>query len=52
VRNHFSQLCNVHSVNDARQTEIQTAWSLAPETSAFEVKKAIEKAKKTQITRY
>jgi len=34
--NHFSQLLNVHGVNDVRQTEIQTAEPLMPELHAFE----------------
>ena len=34
--NHFSQLLNVHGVNDVRQTEIYTAETLVPEPSAFE----------------
>jgi len=29
-RNHFSQLLNVHGVNDVRQTEIHTAEPLVP----------------------
>ena len=36
-RNHFSQLLNVHGVNDVRQTEILTAEPLVLETSALEV---------------
>ena len=44
-RNHFSQLLNVHKVNDARQSEIHTAEPLVPEPSAFEVELAIEKLK-------
>ena len=36
-RRHFSQLLNVHGVNDGRQTEIHTAESLLSEPSAFEV---------------
>jgi len=52
-RNHFSQLLNIHGINDVRQTEIHTAEPLVPELSAFEVKKAIEKwGGGTQITRY
>ena len=53
-RNHFSQLLNIHRVNDVRQTEIHTAEPLVPEPSAFEVEMAmaIEKLKRTQITRY
>jgi len=44
-RNHFSQLLNVHGVNDVRQTEIHTAKLLVHEPSAFEVQLAIEKLK-------
>ena len=39
----FSQLLNVHRVNDVRQTEIHTAEPLVPEPSAFEFETAIEK---------
>ena len=42
-RNYFSQLLNVHGVNDVRQAEIHTAEPLVPEPSAFEVELAIEK---------
>jgi len=35
-RNYFSQLLNVHGVNDVRQTEIHTEEPLVPEPSAFE----------------
>jgi hypothetical protein len=44
-RNHFSQLLNIHGVNDVRQTEVDTAEPLVPEPSAFEVEMAIEKLK-------
>ena len=44
-RNHFSQLLNVHTVNDVRQTETHTAEQLVPEPSAFEVELAVEKLK-------
>ena len=44
-RNHFSQLLNVHGVNDVRQTEIHTAEPLVPEPSTFEVELATEKLK-------
>ena len=44
--NHFSQLQNVHGVNDVRQTEIQTAEPLVPEPSAFGVELATEKLKR------
>jgi hypothetical protein len=44
-RIHFSQLFNVHGVNDVRQTNIHTAEPLVPEPSAFEIEMAIEKLK-------
>jgi hypothetical protein len=44
-RNYFSQLLNVHGVNDVRQTEIHTAEPLVPEPIASEVELAIEKLK-------
>ena len=46
-RNYFSQLLNVHGVNDVRQTEIHTAEPLVPESSASEVELAIEMLKVT-----
>jgi hypothetical protein len=42
-RNFFSQLLNIHGVNDVRLREIHTAEILVPETSAFEVELAIKK---------
>jgi hypothetical protein len=51
-RNYFSQILNVHGVSDVRQAEIHTAEPLVPEPSVLEVELAIEKAKKSQITRY
>jgi len=51
-RNHFSQLLNVCEVNGVRQTETHTAEPLVPEPGAFEFELAIEKLKKSQITRY
>jgi hypothetical protein len=45
-RNHFSQLLNIHGVNDVRQTEVHTAEPLVPEPSAFEIEMAIEKLKR------
>ena len=42
-RNHFSQLLNVHGINDVRQTEICTAEPLVSEPSACEVEVAVEK---------
>jgi hypothetical protein len=44
-RIHFSQLLNIHGVNDDRQTERHTEEPLVPEPSAFEVELAIEKLK-------
>jgi len=44
-RNHFSQLLNIHGINDARQTEIHTAKPLVPEPSAVKFEMAIEKLK-------
>jgi hypothetical protein len=44
-RNYFSQIFNVHGVNDVRQTEIHIAEPLVPEPSAFEFELAIEKLK-------
>jgi len=45
-RNYFSQLFNVHRVNNVRQTEIHTAEPLVPEPNACEVEMAIEKLKR------
>jgi hypothetical protein len=42
-RNYFSQLLNVHGVNDVRQTEVHTAEPLVSEQSAFQVELSIEK---------
>jgi len=44
-RNHFSQLLNMHGVNDVRQTELHTAEPLVPESSALKFDLAIEKLK-------
>jgi len=46
-RNHFSQLFNVHGVNDIRQTEIHTGEPLVSEPSVSEVELAIENLKVT-----
>jgi hypothetical protein len=45
-RNLFSQLLNVHGVNDVRQTKLHTAERLVPEASAVEVELAIQKLKR------
>jgi hypothetical protein len=44
-RNHFSQVLNIHGVNDIRHTELHTAAPIVPEPSAFEVEMAIERLK-------
>jgi len=44
-RNYFSQLLNVHGVNDVTKTELHTAEPVMPGPSAFEVELAIEKLK-------
>jgi hypothetical protein len=36
-RNHFSQLLNIHGVNDFRQTELHMAEPLVPEPREFEM---------------
>jgi hypothetical protein len=48
-RNHFSQLSNVHGVNDIRQTEIHTAAPLVPENKCPETELAIEKLKSHKL---
>jgi hypothetical protein len=45
-RNHFSQLLNIHGVNDVRQTELHTTEPIVPEPRASEVEMAIEKLKR------
>jgi len=42
-RKHFSQVLNVHEVNDVTQTEIRTAEPLVPDPSTLEIETAIEK---------
>ena len=37
-RNCFSQLLNVHGVNDGKQRELHTAEPLVPDPSAFELR--------------
>ena len=46
-RNDFSQLLNVHEVNDVRQIEIHTAEPLVPEPSAFEFEWLLKSLKVT-----
>jgi hypothetical protein len=45
-RKHFSQLLNVHWVNDVRQIEIHTVPPLVPEPGALGVEMAVEKLKR------
>jgi hypothetical protein len=45
-KSYFSQLLNVHDVNDVRQIEIHTAEPLVPGPSHFEVEISIAKLKK------
>jgi len=47
LRSHFSQLLNVHGVNDVRQTRIHTTESLVPEPSALEM--VVEKIKRHKL---
>ena len=48
-RNCFSQLLNVHEVNDIKQAEIHTVEPLVTEPSAFEGDLAIEKLKSHKL---
>jgi hypothetical protein len=48
-KKHFSQLFNVHGINDVRQTEIHTAEPLVPERSAVEVEVATGKLKRHKL---
>jgi hypothetical protein len=45
-RYRFSQLFNVHGINDVIQTEIHTAIQLGTQPSAFEFEVAIQKLKR------
>ena len=47
-RNRFSQLFNVHFVNDVRQTEIHTEEPIVPQPNSFEVQMAIGKLKRNK----
>jgi hypothetical protein len=44
--NHFSQLLNVHGVNNVRQIATHTSVPLVPDPSAFDFEVAIEKLKR------
>jgi hypothetical protein len=44
--NYFSQLLNVHGINNVRHIQIYTPEPLVPETIAFEVEPVIEKLKR------
>jgi hypothetical protein len=50
-RNHFSQLLNVHGVNDVGQTELHATERMVPEVSALEDDMPKENLKR-HITRY
>jgi len=50
-RKHFSQLLNVHGVDDFGQTELHTIERMVPEVIAFEDEMDIENLKR-HITRY
>jgi hypothetical protein len=50
-KNYFSQLLNVHNVNDVRQIKVHTAEALLPGPSSLEVEIAIAKLKKYKIGR-
>jgi len=45
LRKYFSQLLNVHGVNDVSQTKIHTAEPVVPEPSAFDIELATERLK-------
>ena len=49
LRNCFSQILNVHGINDVRQTEIHTTEPLVPDTSSSEVELAIENLKSNKL---
>jgi hypothetical protein len=51
-RNYFSQILNVHGVNNVRQAEIHTAEPLVSEPSALEVELAIENLKSYKSPRF
>jgi len=51
-RIHFSQLSNVHGVNDVKQIEIYTVVPLVPEPSAFKVQTATEKLQRHKSLRF
>jgi hypothetical protein len=46
LKNYFSQLLNVHNVNDVRKIEVHMAEPLVPSPSHLEVETAIAKFKK------
>jgi hypothetical protein len=48
--NHFSQLLNVHGVNDVIQIEVHIAGPLMPEPSVFEFEAVIEKLKRHKLS--
>jgi len=45
-RNHFSQLLNIHEINNVTRGDIHITEPLMPEPSPFEIEMAIEKLKR------
>jgi hypothetical protein len=45
-RNHFSQLFNIYSVSEVRQTEMHTTEPIVPNPSTFSFEMAFEKLKR------
>jgi hypothetical protein len=48
-KNYFSQLLNVHGINDIRKTEMHIAKPLVPKPSSFAVEVTIENLKRYVI---
>jgi hypothetical protein len=46
LKNFFSQLLNLHNVNDVRQIEVHTAEPLVPGPSHYDVEIAVVKLRK------
>jgi hypothetical protein len=47
ILNYYSQLLNVHMVNDVRQIQIHSTEPLVPDPSPFEVETVIAKLKRS-----
>jgi hypothetical protein len=48
-KNYFSQLLNVHNVDDDRQIEVHTAEPLVPDPSCLEIEVAIARLKSINL---